>query len=74
MVSEVAPSIKRYNLALPEEVFNQVQALADKDHTTVVEIIRKFIRLGLLVTRAQESGEGVLIIRQGDVEQRVIIL
>lgn len=55
--------MKRYNLVLPDDLFNQVQDLADRRHTTVAETLRKFIKLGLLVM----TDPGVSLIRkEGD--------
>lgn len=66
--------VKRYNLVLPEALFNEVQALADKRHTTVVEMLRKFIKLGLLATQIEETPDSALIIREGNREREIILL
>ncbi len=65
---------KRYNLALPEELYNAVQALAERRQTTVVALLRKFIRLGLLVAQAEESPDTTFLIREGDKEQQLVLL
>lgn len=41
---------KRYNLALPQDMFDALQAEADTRSTSIVELLRQFIRLGLLAT------------------------
>jgi hypothetical protein len=72
----VAPSTKtkRYNLVLPEELYDEVHGLADRRHTTVVELIRRFIKLGLLVAKAEEAPNTAFVIREGDKEQQLVLL
>jgi hypothetical protein len=65
---------KRYNLVLPEELYNEVQALAERRGTTVVEVFRRFIRLGLLIAKAEEAPDMELILRKGDKEQQLLLL
>ncbi len=65
---------KRYNLVLPEELFAKVQELADERGVTVVEILRRFIKLGLLVAQSEDSLDSTFIIREGESEREVILL
>jgi ATP-dependent Clp protease ATP-binding subunit ClpA len=67
-------AVKRYNLALPEELYDAVQALADRQQTTVVELLRRFIKLGLLATEIQERPGAALIIREGGREREILLL
>jgi len=68
--------VRRYSLVLPEQLFQEVQQLADAEQTTVVELLRRFTRLGVLATRAQQEPGGGLFIREraGDAEQRLLLL
>ena len=66
--------MKRYNLVLPEELFNEIQKIADDRHTTIVEILRKFIKVGLLVVQAEETPSSALLIREGDTEREIILV
>ena len=66
--------MKRYNLVIPDELFNEVQELADAKHTTVVELFRRFIKLGLLAAQTENSPEVSLLIREGDTEREIIML
>lgn len=66
--------LKRYNLVLPEELFRELQMLAEHRHTTVVELLRKFIRLGLLVAKFEESPDTVFVVREGDKERQLVLL
>jgi hypothetical protein len=64
-------SRKRYNLVLPEELFDAVQQMADEKDTTVVELIRKFLRLGLVIADAEKDDLATLYIREGDQEKQI---
>ena len=66
---------KRYNLVLPEELFAKVQELAEKRGVTVVEILRRFIKLGLLVAQSEDAPDMTfVVIREGGSEREVILL
>lgn len=66
--------IKRYNLALPKALFDEVQRIADARQTTVVDLLRRFIRLGLLAIYLEDKPDAALIIREGDSEREVLLL
>ena len=72
--SKKKKNLKRYNLVIPDELFNEVQELADEKHTTVVELFRRFIKLGLLAAQIENSPEVSLLIREGDTEREIIML
>ena len=65
---------KRYNLVLPEEMFNEVKRVADEQQTSMVEVIRKFIKLGLVVFEMQKTAEITLFVKKGGEEQKIILL
>lgn len=66
--------VKRYNLTLPEELFDEVQALADRKQTTVVELLRRFIKLGLLAAAVEDMPDGAFFIRENGVERQIIFI
>ena len=68
------PGLKRYSLVLPEDLFTAIQALADQRQTTVVDLIRRFIKLGLIAAKIEDTPGAALIIREGDSEQQIIFL
>jgi hypothetical protein len=70
----VTSAAKRYNLVLPEEVYQEVQRLAEQRHTTVLELLRRFVKLGLLVAKAEESPDMAFILREGDQERELLLL
>ncbi|HEY5476159.1 MAG TPA: hypothetical protein VIK11_05510 [Tepidiformaceae bacterium] len=47
--------------------------LAEREHTTVLEVLRRSVKLGLLVAEAQEAG-AKLVIRDGTSEREIVIL
>jgi hypothetical protein len=65
---------KRYNFVLPKELYQELQALADHRHTTVVDLLRRFVKLGLLVAKAEESPDMAFILREGDKERELLLL
>ena len=65
---------KRYNLVLPEELFEEIQMVADKQQITVVEILRNFIKLGLLAIQIKETPDSALLIRENGTEREIILL
>jgi ATP-dependent Clp protease ATP-binding subunit ClpA len=65
---------RRYSLVLPDDLFEQVERLAERQNTSVVELLRRFTRLGLLATQLQDRPDAALIIREGGTEQRVLLL
>jgi ATP-dependent Clp protease ATP-binding subunit ClpA len=66
--------VKRYNLALPEEMFREVEQLAAREHTTVLEVIRRSVKLGLLVAQVQQNPAASLLIREGGTERQLVVL
>lgn len=67
-------AVKHFNLAVPADLLDEVQKLADARHTTTVEMFRRFIKLGLLAARLEETSGAALIIREGDREREIVLL
>ena len=66
--------LKRYNLVLPTDLFEQVERIADEEHATVVDVLRRFVKLGLLASRIERTPEAALLIREGGTEREIIFL
>ena len=64
----------RYTLVLPSEMYKEVQVIAADRYTTVANILRRFIKLGLLSIQIEEQSGTALIIRQGDSEKEIVLL
>jgi hypothetical protein len=73
MASKEDTKLYRYNLALPTDLFEELKEAADTRGMTVVEVLRKFIKLGLLVLDTQDKPGSALIIREGDAERQILI-
>ncbi|ETX03462.1 MAG: hypothetical protein ETSY1_47155 (plasmid) [Candidatus Entotheonella factor] len=67
-------SNKRYNLVLPQPLFDELQAIADERHTTVLEVLKQFIRLGLLISKAEKSPDVAVILREGDRDRDLMLI
>ena len=65
---------RRYSLVLPEDLFEEVERVAERQNTTVVELLRRFARLGLLAVRLQEMPGEAIIMREGDREREIMRL
>lgn len=65
---------KRYTLVLPTELFDEVQEVADARHTTVVGLLRQFIKLGLLAVQLEDTPDSALLIREGETEKEIRML
>lgn len=66
--------VRRYNLALPEELFSKLEEEANKHNTTVVDMLRRFVKLGLLALSIEESPDAALLIREGNTEKQIMLL
>lgn len=73
-MTKTTTGVKRYNLVIPQELFQEVKEIADKEQTTVLEIFRRFIKLGIFVSSMQDRPDSSLILREGDSETRIVFL
>lgn len=71
---EQLDQVRRYNLALPEELFAELERVAKKRHTTVVEILRRFVKLGLLAEHIEDTPGSALLIREGSTEKQIMLI
>lgn len=71
---EKLPAVKRYNIVLPEALYTEVQRIADQKHEPVVDLLRRFIKLGILAAQLQETPGSALLIREGDSEREILII
>jgi hypothetical protein len=72
MTEETQP--KRYNLAIHKELFAQLKEVAEAEGITVVELLRRYIKLGLLATKIQKTPGSALVIHEGGRERQVLLL
>ena len=66
--------IKRYNLVLPVSLFDQIESLAEDESASILEILKRFIKIGLLISALAQSPDTKVIIREGDRERELVFL
>lgn len=66
--------MKKYQIVVPKSLFEEIEKLADSRQTTVIDIIRRFLKLGLLTARIENTPNAGLFIREGDNEREIILL
>ncbi len=68
------PEPRRYNLTLLENLFNELCECAEKHGTSVAELVRKFIKLGLLAIDVKSAGGALLLRENPDGDLREILI
>ena len=68
------PWLRRYQLTLPNHLFEGVQWIARREDVTLLEVLRRFVKLGLLVDELGEREGASLIIREADGSEREVLL
>lgn len=64
-------NLKRYSLVIPNTLYQQVKHEASKNGTTVIELFRKLIKIGLMALQIQDDPNRALIIQEGDTEKQI---
>jgi hypothetical protein len=64
-------NLRRYNLVLPEQLYLNLQEVSERRHTSVLELLKKFIRLGLVVDSLDENAS--VILREGSREREILL-
>lgn len=65
--------VKRYQLVIPNSMYDVIKEIADTENSTVLETIRRLIRYGLTLYTILKDRENQLIIRNGNVEREVVL-
>jgi hypothetical protein len=65
---------KRYNLVLPSHLYEEVQTVANEQNTSIPDLLKRFIKIGLLVAKLSQSPDTTLIIREGGKEREVLFV
>lgn len=63
---------KGYNLVLPDDLFTDVQVIANTEGVPTVEIFRRFIKLGLILTGINRDEGERLILRSSEGEREIM--
>ncbi len=66
--------MKKYQIVVPESLFAEIEQIAASRQTTVIDIIRRFLKLGLLTAKIENNPNAALFIKEGDTEREIILL
>jgi len=66
--------VKRYSLNLPCDVYDKVKEVADENDTSVMELLKRFIKLGLVAAEVEKDENSELIIRQNGKDKELMIM
>lgn len=62
--------LRRYTFELTPELYDQLSRAAEENQTTIVQVLRVFIKLGLLAIKPGT----VVLIREAETEQPVMLV
>ncbi len=62
-----------YHLVLPEGLISEVQQIANDKHTTTIDLLRRFIKLGLIAIKIEDEPDAALIVREGNDERAITL-
>jgi LysM repeat protein len=70
------PSRKRarYHLSMPVSLHEELQVIADEEQVSIAEIMRRFLKLGVVASKLGQSQDAHLCIANGDTIQQIIVL
>ncbi len=57
-------SEKRYTLSLPPVIYNEIREQAERNNTTIGEVVRQVLKFGLAAIELQSEPNTELIIRE----------
>jgi hypothetical protein len=63
----------QYNLVLPRDLYAELKRVAAERGTSVLDLLRRFIRLGLYVVYLQSRQNAELVVREGDSEKTLVL-
>ena len=66
--------MKKYQIVVPETLFEEIEKIADSRQTTVIDIIRRFLKLGILTAKIEGTPNSGLFIREDGSEREIILL
>lgn len=68
------PRLRRYQLTLPNHLFEGVEWIARRENVTLLEVLRCFVKLGLIVDEISERPDASLTIRESYGSEREVLL
>lgn len=58
--------VKRLNIVFSQELYDELQEVADRQNATISSLIRQSVKLLLMATRVEETPGAALLIKEGD--------
>lgn len=65
---------RRYNLVLPNQLYEEVQSVANEQNTSIPDLLKRFIKIGLLVAKLSRSPDTTLIVREGGKDRELVFV
>ena len=65
--------MKRYNLALPDNLARQLEEVAKAQQMSVVQVFRQAIKVYLLILNLMKNPNTRFIVRDGDVDKELVL-
>ena len=65
---------RRCNFFLPTKLYEELQGVTANKGITFSELMRKYIKLGLIVSALEDEPGSKLIIRTDDTEKEIILI
>lgn len=70
---------RRYNLALSEGDFETVKKIAEEERTSFLQVVQRFVRIGIMIYNAIRQDKGQVILRTKtddgkDDDQQILML
>lgn len=65
-------SLKRYSLVVTGSLFNDVQRTAEEEHTSIIDLLRRYIKLGLFISKIANNPDAQIIVRKNGKEQEIV--
>ncbi|MFA6446080.1 MAG: hypothetical protein WCW14_02405 [Candidatus Paceibacterota bacterium] len=66
--------MKRYSLLLSSEIFSEVKRVSNEEGVAVVDIFRRFVKMGIVLADELKKAPGSeIIIRQKDGKEKSLI-
>ncbi|MEW5873098.1 MAG: hypothetical protein AB1894_27815 [Chloroflexota bacterium] len=66
------PETTRFNLTLPTKVVGELENIAEEYEVSVTDVMRAFLRIGLMVAKTQKDQNKAILVREGEREAEII--
>lgn len=65
---------KRIHIVLPEKLYDEIYEISARHEIQISDILRRFIKLGLIAVKLEETEGSALILKEGDTSTEVRML